>query len=259
MRHARRYHRNPGRGQRGGIGTLLLLGGAAFVLLTPQGRALIGGLGLGTSASSIPSSLPVGTVRLPNGQYRLPNGQVVGAPASGQIPVSGSSITPIVGAVIQSLPSVLSFFRSLFQSTAGGTGAGGATGSPGAGGSASIPATGDSFAPLEIPIGTLTLSDGSVLEIGGATPWDLAPLTLGSDLTLEGPGAGIDWWSGWGGSGTPIDLEMTNVWSSPLDPSGFSFDAPDVSWAFDPTLDFGFGALPAAARVGYTPPAMRHG
>ena len=238
--------RTPGRDQRGGIGTgtLLLLGAAAFVLLTPQGRALISGLGLGTSSSSIPSSLPVGTVRLANGQYQMPNGQIVGAPLSGQAPAAGSSITPIVGAVVQSLPSLVSLFRQLFPTTQGS--------------SAQIPASSGSVAPVEIPIGTLTLSDGSVLEIGGATPWELTPWSLGTDLTLEGPSAGVDWWSGGGGSDQPVELEFTNTWTSELDPSGFSFD-PDVSWAFDPSLDFGFGALPAAARVGYTPPAMRHG
>ena len=235
--HHLRPRRNPSRGERGGMstGTLLLLGGAAFVLLTPQGRALLSGLGLGTGSSSIPSSLPVGTVRLANGQYRMPNGQIVGAPLTGQTAMVGSSIAPIITASVQSLPTLVSLFRQLFPTTGGA--------------SAQISATGGGAAPVEIPIGSLTLSDGSVLEIGGVTDWGLTPLTLGSDLTLEGP----DFWSG-----TPT-IEMTNTWSSELDPSGFSF-APDVGWAFDPSLDFGsFGALPAATRVGYTPPSMRHG
>ncbi len=168
-----RHRRNPARGSAGGLGTgtLLLLGGAAFVLLTPQGRALISGLGLGTGGGSIPSSLPVGTVRLANGQYRMPNGQIVGAPLTGQTAMVGSSITPIVGAVVQSLPSLVNLFRQLFPTTGGA--------------SVQIPATTGGAVPVEIPIGTLTLSDGSVLVGGLVLIGEGEPVRLKALLASE--------------------------------------------------------------------------
>ncbi|MCI0371221.1 MAG: hypothetical protein L0214_07530 [candidate division NC10 bacterium] len=114
---AMRYgHRvNPGRGGVG-VGTLALLGGAAFVLLTPQGKAMLSSLRLGGG----PAPLPSGYTTVGSNLYRGPDGALyarnpytgamVRAPA-GTVPTSGSdllakaqalgvSLIPTVGAKV---------------------------------------------------------------------------------------------------------------------------------------------------------------
>lgn len=233
------------------MGTLLLLGGAYLVLGTTTGRALLGTMtgGMSPGGTGLPAALPAGTVRLPNGQYRLPTGQVVGTPTAGQLPVPGSSIIPIATAALTAVPPLIRFFQNLFNSTAGGTGSGGATGSPGAGGSASIPAPSEHASgggEVDYVTGSITLSDGSVLDISGFSPG-----FLGTNLTLDTP----DWTAL---AAPPVNVpDFTAAGELDL---GADFEVPWLSLGDDPLpidLWTGFGALRPELRVGYTPPPMR--
>lgn len=97
MRYGRKRNpqRNPGIAGVSGT-TLLLLGGAAFVLFTPSGKAMLSRLHIGGSAA-----LPPGYVTVGNNLYRGPDGALyarnpqtgalVRAPA-GAVPTSGSDL-----------------------------------------------------------------------------------------------------------------------------------------------------------------------
>src|SRR5262245_31584115 len=176
--------------------TLLLVGGAAaFLFLTPQGQALMGG---GGQAAQLPAGVPTGSQRLTNGQWLTPTGQVLGTPYAGYQPAQVSTGGQLIGAAIAAAPTILGWFARLFGGTAGGTGGGGATGSPGTGGGASIPGGngglpsdgsiwGGSGADVSGPT-TIILGDGTPLELGGADALSLSPLWQGATDTIP------SWW-----------------------------------------------------------------
>jgi hypothetical protein len=250
-------------GGSGSLGLIVLLGAGAFLLLSPQGQAMLSNVTGGLGVNQIPAGLPVGTVRLSNGQYRTPTGQVLGQPYAGMQPVAGSATSAILGAAVGAVPTIVSFFSRLFSQTQGGAAAGGATGSPGAGGGVSIPAVGGSGgADVAVMPGgdlgapSIVFADGSVLDIGSSAGWDFTPWTL-TDTQLSLP----DWFS----SGDyAFDTGGIPDFQAGLDTSGFAFDLPMGDFGFTGlrTLRNGrraafLGALQPERR-GFVPVPMQH-
>jgi hypothetical protein len=178
---ARSYARNP---KSGFMMPWLLVGGAAFLFLTPSGRALAARF---TGGAAVPSSFPAGTVRLADGTYRLPSGQIVGTPTGG----TGSNLwmAPLTSLIPVTTGWLTSWLRGLSDTSSATT----------VGGTAPI---------LDGGGGGVTMGTPDILS--GAYDWSVGqPLPAIPDLTLASPGTS-DFWSGidtsgWWGNLGPVD------------------------------------------------------
>lgn len=140
LNHRRRRHRNPRAASREvvvhrssgssssrggmGMGTVALIGGAAFLFLTPTGRAL-------ASRFTGGYSVPAGYTPIGNGLYRGPDGRIYAMnPSTGQMVASPTGVTPTsaedlllkAGITIGSaaLPGLISWIGSLFGTSVSG-------------------------------------------------------------------------------------------------------------------------------------------
>jgi hypothetical protein len=160
--------------------TWVLIGAAAFLFVTPQGRAMAarftGGIGL-------PAGIPPGSVRLPDGTYRTPTGQIIGTPMSG----APGYLAPLASLVPWATTTIGSWLGGLFTGSSATT--------PGV-----IIDNADG--------GSVT---GTPDVLSGAYAWNVGdPLPPIPDLVIGSPSS-TDFWSGidtsgwWGNIGTPID------------------------------------------------------
>jgi hypothetical protein len=227
-----RYRRNPGGGS---MMTWVLLGGAAFLFLTPTGRAMAarftGGIGL-------PAGIPAGSVRLPDGTYRTPTGQIIGTPISG----APGYLAPLASLVPGITATVGGWLSGLFSSSSATT--------PGTIITSEPPGAGDLSGTHDILTGGYQIGD---------------PLPPIPDLVLGSPGS-TDFWSGidtsgwWGNIGVPIDpfagpVPVLDLSLSPV------LDAPDPALMDAVSGFMGYGQVQHAGPTGRyrfrQPPSFR--
>jgi hypothetical protein len=170
------YARNPGKSS---MMTWVLLGGAAFLFLTPSGRALASRFTGG--ATALPGGVPTGSVRLADGTWRTPTGQILGTP------VGTSGYLAPLASLVPGITSMLTgWLRGLSDTSSATT------------------------------IGTAPILDGGGVTMGtpdilsGPYEWNVGePLPPIPDLTLSSPSSS-DFWSdidtsGWWGNLGPVD------------------------------------------------------
>jgi hypothetical protein len=268
-RHLNPFRRNPGGGI--GIGTMLLIGGAALLFFKPD---LLSGLFGG-------SGVPSGFTQVANGLYRGPDGAIYARnPSTGQMVKAPLGTTPTsatdlltragVSLVPAATSALASWVSGLFSggsptsastprvSSQGGSGSGGS-------GTSSFP-TGAIGAALPVLPAITSIWSGMNFGVGADAelpPLDAAPslweggdlfgesdlfggetwgsdLTFGDDLGFEAPSMfelnTDDWLTGydWGGLDSGFDtLPVTDAWD-------FDWGDPLVA---DASFDWGFMGL----------------
>lgn len=188
IKHPRRTKKNPYRynpGKGGSMMTWVLVGGAAFLFLTPSGRALASRF-TGGAVTGLPAGIPAGSVRLPDGTYRTPTGQIIGTPVSG----APGYLAPLASLVPGIASTIGNWIRGLSDTSSATTSGTILDGSGGV-------AAGDLTGTHDILTGGYQIGD------------PLPPIPDLPDTTLQTPST-VDFWSGidtsgWWGNLSPID------------------------------------------------------
>lgn len=237
----RGYRHNPGFGGLG-IGTLALLGGAAFVLLTPQGKAMLSSFGVGGPSAALPpgyTTVGRNLYRGPDGALYARNpttGAMVKAP-SGTVPTSGSDLLAKAGAIGVSLiptvgAKVADWLGGLFSSQHSATTVIGEAGTVPSG--------------VYIDPGASPFMTQPPIDFGAESWWD-APLydTIPTyDMPLDVVDFGAEsWWD------APVDFGAASWWDAPVDvPAGF-FGLGSVQSIRQPRLGLQPGLVPLPWEV----------
>jgi hypothetical protein len=211
MRHRRRHRRNPATSRRGGgigTGTLLLLAGGAFVLLTPQGRALASQLTSGARPATTVTPTTAAGIQ-PTGITWLDKLLGAGVQAGVQtIPSATSSLASWISGLFQTSPISATTPLGIPGGTAGEI----------------------------LPGGGTTVTAPDILSGAYASPPALPPLPPLPDLTLS------DWLSADTSSwSTDLPLVDTSSWFTDvtLAPLPEISDFSNFNVGF-----FGLGAVP---------------